>query len=206
MLPDSCSSYSESSSDSEAWYAKLGFRGNDGPWTINWQFQWISYARSSGKWHPVCSYSSSGARAITFYNFQDGDGGHLAFRGQDDPQTLQLTFQWICNARNSGKWHLVCLCSSSGARAITSYVFQDGVGGHFEYCAVAEVPVTIQRYIEANFPFKWFLKSNPSRKKGSKKWSRIPKIWPYYYCKGLADIPETVLLWAGLPGNATSLS
>ena len=38
----------------------------------------------------ICSYCSSGARAITFHNFQDGDGGHLGFRGQDDPQTPQL--------------------------------------------------------------------------------------------------------------------
>ena len=49
------------------------------------------------------------------------------------------------------------------------YVFQDGVGGHFEYYAIKKVPITFQRFIGANFLFKWFLKSNPSRKKGSKK-------------------------------------
>ena len=100
--------------------------------------------------------------------FQDGDGGHLGFRGQDGPKTLQLQFQCIWHARNSGKGHLICPSRSSGARAITIYVFQDGVGGHFEYCAIKKVPITFQRFIGAYFLFKWFLTSNPSKKKGSK--------------------------------------
>ncbi len=43
----------------------------------------------------MCSYSYFGARAFTFHNFQDGDGGRLGIRGQDDPQTLQVPFQWF---------------------------------------------------------------------------------------------------------------
>ena len=33
---------------------------------------------------------------------------------------------------------------------------------------IKKVPITFQRFIGAYFLFKWFLKSNPSRKKGSK--------------------------------------
>ena len=66
-------------------------------------------------------------KAVTTHNFQDGDGGYIGLKGQDGPQTLQLTLQCICHARYSGKGHLFCPSRSSGARVITIYVFQDGV-------------------------------------------------------------------------------
>ena len=147
----------------------IGLRGQDGPQTLLLPLQCIFYARYSGKGHLICPSRLSGARAVTSYVFQDGVGGHIGFRGQDGPKTLQLPLQCICHARYSGKGHLICPSRSSGARAITFYVFQDGVGGHFEYSAIKKVPIKFQRFIGANFSFKWFLKSNPSRKKGSKK-------------------------------------
>ena len=51
-------------------------------------------------------------------------------------------------------------------------MFLDGVVGHFEYSALAELAVTFERYIGAKFCPKWFTLSHQSRKKVGKEWSR----------------------------------
>ena len=65
--------------------------------------------------------------------FQDGDGGHLGFRGQDGPKTLQLQFQCIWHARNSGKGHLICPSRSSVPEPMKVCFFKMASGGHIGF-------------------------------------------------------------------------
>ena len=61
--------------------------------------------------------------------------------------------------------YLIHTCSSSDARDIAFHVFPDGVGGHFEYWALAELALIFQRGLGAHFPLKCFKLLNPSREK-----------------------------------------
>jgi len=59
-----------------------------------------------------------------------------------------------------------CPSSTFGGTEVTIHVFSGGGGGHFEFCPLAQLAVSFERYIGANFSFKWFRLTNQSRKKG----------------------------------------
>jgi len=58
---------------------------------------------------------------------------------------------------------LFCRSSTFGATGVTIHVFSGGGGGHFEFCPLAQLAVSFERYIGANFSFKWFRLANQSR-------------------------------------------
>ena len=66
--------------------------------------------------------------------------------------------------------------SSACAINILLHSFQDCGGSHFEYRPLAELAVTFERDIGANFSLKWFRNlSNQSRKKVGKNGYGITK-------------------------------
>ena len=69
-------------------------------------------------------------------------------------------------------------------------MFQGGGGGHFEFRPLAELAVTFERYIGANFSSIWFRLTNQSRKKGRKRLVTGPSEMTLLYGHYLtAEIP-----------------
>ena len=55
--------------------------------------------------------------------------------------------------------------STYGATDVTIHVFSGSGDDHFEFRPLAQLAVTFERYLGANFSFKWFRLTNQSRKK-----------------------------------------
>ena len=75
------------------------------------------------------------------------------------------------HAKISGKRNLICPSTTSGPKYIAHYVFQNGVGGHFEYYALAELAPTFRKCIGAHLPqvFKSIIKRQEQSGHGFKE-------------------------------------